>query len=372
MNKVLLVIHTPPPYGGGEVQAQNLKNYFKDKPNYHIYDYSSKNKTRSDWSRVKLKVIFKGVVWILKVIYLIIKINPDIIYFTLPKSFAAFIRNISIIPVAKMWNVKIYGELPGSSFPFLEKHNTLKRRLSLFFLNSIDDIRFLSPRIAEYHRNQHGITNSSVILNGIQMPQNFSLDEKPIYKKNLSLIYIGSLEFSKGLFNSIQAIKLCEDQNLTVHLNLVGDWCYKSEKETIFNYINEYKLDNLITFHGTLIGQDKWDLFRTCAVLVHPTYWDGVPLTILESLGLGIPVISTETGGIPDTIEHMENGLILKENTPKKIFEALKYLNENRNVILRMSNNNKRLFEKRYEVTIFLKRMEDWFQEKSETNSNLH
>jgi hypothetical protein len=37
MKKSLLVIHTPPPYGGGEIQAQYLKEYFKDKEGFIIY-----------------------------------------------------------------------------------------------------------------------------------------------------------------------------------------------------------------------------------------------------------------------------------------------------------------------------------------------
>lgn len=365
MNKkkpILLVIHTPPPYGGGEVQALNLKDYFSKKDNYVIYDYSYKSKKRSDWNNIKWKVVLNGLLWIIKVHVLILRKRPKKIYFTLPKSFGAFLRNASIIPFAKLNRVQILGELPGTSFLFLENKNTIKYKIGLFFLRRIDQIRFLSPTIQKFHEKEYGIKNSLVICNGIESPTLVVNKNEVFNKPTLQLIYVGSLEFSKGIMNTIKAINICINNNIDVHLNLVGQWCYQNEKSQVLKFINENKLDSYITFHGTLINNAKWNIFKSSAILVHPTFWDGVPLTILEALAIGLTIISTEIGGIPDTIKNQENGIILENNTPKNIYEAIKLYYYNRELLKKTSDKNMNLFKDKYNLSLFLKKMENWFE----------
>ena len=89
-------------------------------------------------------------------------------------------------------------------------------------------------------------------------------------------------------------------------------------KNSAQHFIEENNLKKLFTFHGIKTGQDKWDILSKCAILVHPTYWDGVPLTILEALGIGMPVISTSVGGIPDTITNDIKWMIISGKHPRK------------------------------------------------------
>lgn len=359
MSKTLLVIHTPPPYGGGEIQAQHLKDYFKNKPNYIIYDYSRKSHKRSDWSKPRISTLTHGVYWILKVCWLLIVYKPKKLYFTLPKGFFAFLRNAAVIPLAKLLNIKILGELPGMSFPFLSNPNTVKYKIGLYFLSKVDEIRFLTNSILVDH-SRFGLKKTVVINNGIEVPKNYIVDSDAFFAKKLQLIYIGSLEFSKGLFNSLRAINLCKDVGLNIHFNLVGSWLDETEKAKSLEYLIANSLQEYVSIHGVKTGTEKWDLFCNSAILVHPTFWDGVPLSILEALCLGIPIISTTVGGIPDTIQDNINGTLLSKNTPENIAFAIKSYYNNRHLLKEISTVNQRLFKQKFEVNIFLRKMEEW------------
>jgi len=360
MKKKLLVIHTPPPYGGGEVQAQNLKEYFINDPKFIIYDYSRKNHNRTSWSKIGLNAIFHGAIWIIKVSYLIIKFNPSKLYFTLPKSYFAFMRNMAVLPLAHLFKTKVYGELSGTSFLFLKESNSIRHRSGLFFLRRIDEIRFLSPSIALMHE-KYQLKCPRVINNGVDIPHGIAISSDVLWQNPLPIVYIGAIESSKGIFNILKAIKICNVKGIYIHVNFIGYWTHDIEKVKAFEYINKNRINELITFHGIRIGTEKWYILSKCAILVHPTYWDGVPLTILEALGIGLTVISTSVGGIPDTITNNINGTIIKENTPELLAEAIiKYFN-NRSLLVNISIANKTLFNEKYKLEIFLKNMEYWF-----------
>lgn len=360
MKKVLLVIHTPPPFGGGEIQAQYLKDHFKENKDFIIFDYSRKTHSRSDWQRIKIRTVLHGIYWILKVSFLIIYYKPKKIYFTLPKKFSAFLRNASIIPLTKIFGIKILGDLPGTSFLFLQNPKSFKYLIGLYLLKRIDEIRFLSKKIAEEHKDLQ-LKNKIVINNGIKIPNNLQVNTEVFFHKILNVLYIGSLEYSKGIFNSVAAIKICKDNNIRIKLNLIGYWVQDDEKSRIENYITDHDLSDFITFHGIKTDFDKWNLFVENALLLHPTFWDGVPFSILEALALGMPVISTFVGGIPDTINNGINGTLIIQNTPESIAEALLYYYNNRSVLMEMSIRNKRLFKEKFTLDIFLKNMNTWF-----------
>jgi glycosyltransferase involved in cell wall biosynthesis len=359
--KILLVLHTPPPYGGGEIQALNMKEFFGRDEKFHIYDYSRKNHSRAKWdSKFNLVAIIAGIWWEIKVVFLLFSLMPDKVYFTLPKSFMGFMRNAMVIPVAKMLKVKILGELPGTSFLFLEKGRGVKYNIGLFFLRRIDEIRLLSPRISELHC-QYKFKKHIIIENGIEPDYDYTILPEILDQIPLNLIYVGSIERSKGIFNSIEAVKLCIEKEINLHFHIVGYWPNATEEMEALTYIKRNRLESVFTFHGILTGSSKWALYSKSAVLVHPTFWDGVPLTILEALSVGLPVISTNVGGIPDTIKDGTNGKILPDNTPEILAKSIEELNSNRRLLHSMSKSNKALFKERFTLSIFLKNMETWF-----------
>lgn len=357
--KVLLVIHTPPPYGGGEIQAQNLKEYFIHKPGFLIYDYSRKDHKRSDWSRVGLKTVCHGIYWAIKVCFLILRYRPSKIYFTLPKSYGGFMRNMSVLLLAHLFGVKVLGELPGTSFLFLQNEGSLKFKSGLFFLRKVDEVRFLSPSIALMHE-RYNLKCSRVINNGIKLPEGFMISDAIFLKSPLPLVYIGAIESSKGIFNSLSALKLCRDKGIDLHFNIIGEWTFDHEKSEALKYIKYNDLTDMLTFHGRVTGDHKWEILSECAVLIHPTYWDGVPLSILEAMGIGMPVISTRIGGIHDTIKDRISGIILEENTPEMLAEGIISLFHDRGSLIKISRSNIATFNEKYTLEIFLRNMELW------------
>ncbi len=355
--KVLLVIQTPPPYGGGEIQAQYLKEYFINKAGFLIYDYSRKWRLRKNQEKYNLLSFLFGIFWIVKISYLILRIKPEKLYFTLPKSFLGFLRNSAVIYIASFFNVKILAELPGQEFPFINDSNSFKDKFGKNILSKINQIRFLTETI-KYNFEKLGVKNGIVIKNGVKIFPGKSINYND---KLLKILFIGSICEKKGFKVCLEAIKLLSHKNISFHFDVVGDFLSNKEKDYFFNYISENSLKQKISFFGIVNGREKWDIFAQNHILLFPSYWEGVPYSILEALGMGLTIIASKLDGIKDTIENEKNGYLIDLGDYNKIYQIIENLFYNRELLLYFKNNNIKKYNEEYKLEIFLENMKKWF-----------
>lgn len=357
--KLLLLLFIPPPYGGGEIQGEFLKKYFEKKNNFIIYSVSRKKKNKKNQGKINLVNILFGLKWVIVSCIKILKIYPSKVYLVLPQDFYPLIRNSLIIYLCKILKIRIFAELPGTSFLFLDKKYFLSRKIGLKILRNINDIRFLSESIKKNFL-QYNFRKLTVIENGVEIPENVRIKESVFEKEQLDLLYVGSLEFSKGVYKIFEFLVLAKNKGLNIRMNLVGEWKNKNEKIMIDECVEKNGLENYYIDYGIKLNEEKWEIFKSCAILLHPTYWDGVPYSILEAMGLGLVIISTNVGGIPDVVENGKNGTLLEHNTAEDIFKAVNYYFKNREAMKEISKRNIKKFQERYSKDIFLKNMENW------------
>ena len=190
------------------------------------------------------------------------------------------------------------------------------------------------------------------------------------------MIFIGNLKKSKGLFDILKAFSLIQEKTDHIELLIAGEWASNKDKKIIINYIAENKLEKFIKFWGLVTKDRKIEFFRKGDVLVHPTYYDGQPIVILEAMSAGLPIITTDVGSIAETVIHQENGFIIPEGRPDLIAEKVLLLYENRTLYMDMSCMSKRLFNARFTKEVFLEKMNDLFtkvlsESKSQLRSHL-
>ena len=144
--KVMLLLPTPPPYGGGEIQNLLMLDKFQNNPNFLIYQYSRKN-TRQNQGEISFSNILFGLRWIIKSCTLILCKRPKSVYLGLPKNFGPFLRTSIVILVSRLFKVKVFGELAGADFLFLDSLESLPltRHPSVFV--SLQQTVFAKPRL---------------------------------------------------------------------------------------------------------------------------------------------------------------------------------------------------------------------------------
>ena len=357
---VLLVLNVPPPYGGGELLGAQIARYFTDSDEHVCYCYSRSKASKKSQGRVTFRNISEGLVWIRKVLRLIRFHNPSKMYLSIPKNTSAFLRLIPVLEYANRKGVKVYGELAGARFLFLDRPGIF-RSIGLRYLHMFHSIRFLGMHIQDYH-TQYGFSNTVAFDNGIDAPDFKDSDYLArASSRPLRLLYVGVLNRTKGIPKLIEALQIILKTGVDFTCTLIGEWGDSSLQNEIEQLLAANPtLDEKITFTGRLDSDAIWEEYKKAAILVHPTEWDGQPLTILEAYAMGLCVITTKVGAIPDTVVDIENGRLLDDNEPSGIAEAITWYARNPESLAEVMGRNRELFEKRFTLERYLSNVEMW------------
>jgi len=109
----------------------------------------------------------------------------------------------------------------------------------------------------------------------------------------------------KNLFDLLRAFELVHRQEPRARLEIIGDGALRVRIE---QWIQERALGHVITLHGW--KQSVASTMKTWHVFMLSSLWEGLPCSVVEARLLRLPVISYQTGGIPELITNQENGLV--------------------------------------------------------------
>lgn len=341
IKRTLFILRVPPPFGGGEIVSEELFIQLKD--HYDFYLIKQKKHSKSTQANPSIRSVLFGIKLIFNVIKKIYLIKPDVIYLSLSKGFAPFVRNSIIILYAKSKGIEIIGELHGMSFPFII--HCLKRRYFYYIMKKIKKIRVLGNSVKQYLIDIGLDSNIFVIPNGISRPRNF-LSNNEAKSNKINFLYLGCISNKKGFGRVLEVFSnILQSSMINWHLNIIGEWVNKKEKSDYLYKINNSELKNFLTFHGRKVSSEKWKLIIKNDILIHLTEFDGQPLTILETMSLGIPTLATKVGAIPETIIDKKTGFLVNnlteaESIIKKILHAEFDFNSIYQNCIRNYNNN--------------------------------
>ena len=176
----------------------------------------------------------------------------------------------------------------------------------------------------------------------------------------MALMFLSRFVKGKGIYETLEAFELIRRQMPGATLLMAGDG---PERAAMEKWVREHKLENDITFPGYLREENKVDMLVQAELFVFPTHSEGCPVSLLEAMAVGLPVITTDVGGIPDVFIHRENGLMLSAPQGKDIADAVLELAGDRQMMVLMAKNNRQQAWSRYEASIVTARLEMLYNE---------
>jgi glycosyltransferase involved in cell wall biosynthesis len=131
-------------------------------------------------------------------------------------------------------------------------------------------------------------------------------------------LYFGRLAREKGIQDLIFALSTINDGS---KLKIAGAGPYKKELE---NLILKLKLNDRVEFLGKKQEQELKEIIRKSKAVVIPSIWpENFPFALLESIALGKPAIVSNNGGMPEIINHNENGFIFETGNSNDLKEKM-------------------------------------------------
>lgn len=182
---------------------------------------------------------------------------------------------------------------------------------------------FICP--SEFIRSMHlsrGIARSKLVVVNNPVAINEDASNKGGIKQNSNFVFIGRYERIKGIMTLLKAINELED----VSLNLYGKGPLNRE---IDDFIVKNNLQSRICNNGFVDRASINGIIENASALVIPSEWlENYPYSVSEALAMGVPVIGSNVGGIPEMIYPGLNGLIFEHGNVEDLKLKLKLFNQ--------------------------------------------
>ncbi len=126
------------------------------------------------------------------------------------------------------------------------------------------------------------------------------------------ILFLTRIEKPKGVYEAIDAYRIVRTRHPRAVLTVAGDG---SELDGCRTYIAAHQVPD-VTFTGYLQGDAKRAAFESSDCYLFPSHTEGMPLTVLEAMAAGLPVVTTSVGAMSDFFEHGKMGYATDSPSP--------------------------------------------------------
>lgn len=229
-------------------------------------------------------------------------------------------RKIPFMYMAKWFGKKLILHQHGGNFAeFYDSQCSAKRQKFIAkALNKADVFLVVASYLADIFENIVTREKITVLPNAIEVPVSY---EKKI--PGQKVLFLGRLCKEKGIRELLEAATELKEEYKELELYLGGVWEDGDLKEIADeNSTFVYQL-------GWIENQEKEKYLNLCNIFVLPTYFEGLPMSLLEAMAHGCACIASAVGGIPQVIEDGKDGILIQPKSKEALKAALREVMSN-------------------------------------------
>lgn len=247
-----------------------------------------------------------------------------------------FYYALIISQISRVLKIKYIPILHGGNLEQRLKHNPNMSRL--IFGNAyrlVSPSNFLKERFKSY-----GYENVEYIQNTIE------IEDFVFYRRDISVIKLFWLRSFTSIYNPTSAVLILEElikRGYNAELVMVGP-----EIDGSMKVAKQLAIDkNLnVKFTGKLSKNEWIKLSENYNIFINTTNFDNMPVSVIEAMALGLPIVSTNVGGLPFLISHNEDGLLVPPNDVNAMVDAIIELKEDISLKDKLVVNARKKIEK--------------------------
>lgn len=241
----------------------------------------------------------------------------------------SFWRKVQLIKLAKRMGRKVVLHVHASRFK--DFYNESGRKVWILQnLKKADVLIVLSQSWKEWFVGIGVPMEKIVVLHNItEYPQIKDSKESVDSGRPVRFLFMGEIGERKGVFDILRGMANYQaDLKGKVALRIGGN----KHEEELKRMIADNNLSDIVNFEGWVGGDKKIELLNWADVFILPSHNEGLPISILEAMSYGMPIISTPVGGIPEVVSE-KNGILVTPGNDKEIMDAMLFFADNRKAI---------------------------------------
>lgn len=354
MKKILVIGPVPPPIHGESVAINSIIQSVDIKCKYNIDILDTNRKNVKKAGKFSVRKIFNDIFLIVNLFRILLFSKVDIMYLSISQTRLGLIRDLIMLVLGNRFCQKTITHLHGNNLGYvLDNLSNREFKFAKRVLGNVDVGIVLEKSLVSNYRGL--VKCVEIVPNGID--EDFIKEEdKTIYQKDdcFKIVYLSNLMREKGYTELIRAVMDLIKEGYKLRMDLAGGIHNQEEFNEIWRCIEENNLGSFITYKGIVTGQEKKELLLKSHVMILPSNYliEGQPISIIEGMAAGLPIISTNRGAIPDLVE--DNGIIIEQGNIESIKQSILKLMNDKDLLDRYASNSKSRFQKKYTMKHYI------------------
>lgn len=185
-------------------------------------------------------------------------------------------------------------------------------------------------------------------------------DENPYNQNAKNILFLGRLGKRKGIYDLLEAIRRIDNiVDRDVKFYLCGD----GDEDNVMKVVKEFGLESRIAHIGWIDRDLKRDILNDTSINVLPSYNEGLPMSILETMAYGIPSVTTNVASIPEVVISNVNGCLIEPGNIEQLIDCILLLINKPDIRKRYSKNAYELITKSFSLKNHVKTLLNYYDD---------
>lgn len=314
--RVLIVAASLDILGGQAVQAQRLVQHLQNEPSVEVSFLPINPRLPGVLRKLQsikyVRTVTTSILYILNLLRQVRK--HDVVHIFSASHLSFLIAPTPAILIGRLYGKKVLLNYHSGQ---LEEHLRRWRRSTIPIMKLVDKVVVPSGFLVKVF-SKFGIESSAIVndvdLNRFEFRERVPL--RPIFLSNRNL------EALYGVDTVLRAFALIQEQVPEAVLTVVG---YGRQREMLEGLKSELNLQN-VSFTGRIDHEEIYPHYVASDIFLNASRVDNQPLSIIEAFACGLPVVTTDAGGIPWMVTDGETGLVVRVDDHEALANRALYL----------------------------------------------
>ena len=373
--KILFIMHMPPPVHGASMVGQYIHDSELINSSFDCHYVNLAVATRLDeigkggWNKVK--GVLKKLIEVRKVVE---TVKPDLVYITPNSAGVPFYKDFITVMMLKMMGRKIVMHFHNKGVATRQNRwldNWLYRR----YFKGVKSILLAE---ALYEDVKRYVKREDVFVSPNAIPEISMAKENMAYKivsaSNVAndnhvphILWLTNIMKTKGIMEFLAALKILKDKGVKFQVDFIGGLTKEMSGDEFDTALTMMGLNGCSAYHGPKYGDEKYAFYRDADIFVLPSYTEALPVSILEAMQFGLPVVASNVGGVSAEVEEGVSGFLLGGKQPImlntfrpnvcEIADKLQVLLTDTDLRHKMGEAGREKYEREFTLEVFEKRI---------------
>ncbi|MGB4064293.1 MAG: glycosyltransferase family 4 protein [Azonexus sp.] len=232
--------------------------------------------------------------------------------------------------------------------------------IARYFVRNILERSYVIALSSSWVNELKGIAPRAVVV-CIQNPVELTpvIDRDGRNMDSITVLFLGRLSKEKGVFDLLESFAAIQNTSVKWKLILAGN----GDLLGVRQLADDLGVSAMVELTGWVGSEKKAELLNKADMLVLPSYFEGLPMAVLEGMASGLPVVSSRVGGIPDVVQDSVNGLLFAPGDIKALSCCFEMLGADLSFARKLGRVARLCAENDFSVQVVIERLEKLYQD---------